>query len=97
MPHVVCGLCIHPVFRRKVNKELKNADFARLVETPDMMVEGKAFNLKVRTWQYTSAVRAARQAVKAVEAGLRCEVFPVFLTDPDETQWVLKAWHPSHK
>lgn len=23
MPHVVCGLCIHPVFRRKVNKNKK--------------------------------------------------------------------------
>lgn len=97
MPHVVCGLCIHPVCKERMNKELKNEDFARLAATPDMVVDGRAFNVKVRVWTYTSAVKAARQAVKADEAGLKVEIFPVKLTEPDETRWCVKAWHPSYK
>lgn len=80
-----------------MNKELKNEDFARLAATPDMIVGGRTVNVKVRVWTYTSAVNAARQAVKADEAGLKVEMFPIKLTDPDETQWCVKVWHPSYK
>lgn len=80
-----------------MNKELSNRALLGVCQTPDYVYEGKAFNMKVRFFNYTSRDLAVAQGAKALAFGMRCEVFEVVLTDPEETQWVLKICHPSYK